>query len=76
MSIEKLEEILQRLPYFLSIDNKLITIINTMNELIDYDRALLDTFKNQSDQIADLRQQLARKEDVIDVNNIKIGGTG
>ena len=32
-------------------------------------------FKEQSDIIADLRQQLAQKEDAIDVNDIKIGGT-
>jgi len=36
---------------------------------------IINTFKDQSDEIANLRQELAKKEDVIDVNNIKIGGT-
>ena len=31
----------------------------------------IDTFKEQSDMIAELRQELAQKEDSINVNNIK-----
>jgi len=35
----------------------------------------LCAFKCQSDEIADLKQQFAKKEDCIDYNNIKVGGT-
>jgi len=31
----------------------------------------IDTFKDQSDEIANLRQELAKKEDVIEVNELK-----
>ena len=31
----------------------------------------ITTFKEQSDMIADLRQELAQKQDAIDINNIK-----
>lgn len=42
--------------------------------LILFFEAIVDTFKHQSDQIADLRQELAKK-DAIDINSIKVGGT-
>jgi len=49
---------------------------NNRINIIDYFmKTTIDTFKHQSDQIADLKQKLAKKEDVIDMHNIKIGGT-
>ena len=36
---------------------------------------VINTFKDQSDELADLRQELAKREDAIDYDNIKIGGT-
>jgi len=44
--------------------NRLILVDNFMQTTID-------TLKDQSDEIANLRQELAKKEDVIEVNNIK-----
>lgn len=33
-------------------------------------RVILDILKSQSDQIADLRQELAKKEDAIDIGDV------
>ena len=64
MSIEKLEDILQSChkegkPSFYCVEAASIFI------------KIIDILKHQSDQIADLRQELAKKEDVIDINDIK-----
>ncbi len=61
MSIEKLEEILKKLPRFLCVDSKIITIIEAINLLIDYDRSLYGIIDNL----------IAQKEDKINVNDIK-----
>lgn len=63
MSIEKLEKIMDF--YIEDYRNgKTVNLCIFLTEVID-------TFKHQSNQIADLRQELSKKEDVIDVNNIK-----
>lgn len=67
MSIEKLEEIIDK--YIEDYQNGITANLNV------FSYEVISTFKDQSDMIADLRQELAKKEDKIDVNNIKIGGT-
>ena len=63
MSIKKLEEVKEMVFN----DN-----ISYMNYLVEN---VIDALKDHSDQIADLRQELAKKENCIDYDNIKIGGT-
>jgi len=65
MSIEKLEDILIDYLEYEPVGDNISIFMQTA----------IDTFKDQSDMIANLRQELAKKEDVIEVNNIKIGGT-
>ena len=44
---------------------------NNRTNIIDYFmKTVIDTFKDQSDQIADLRKQIAQEDDI---KNIKIG---
>ena len=43
--------------------------------MFNFMQEVINTFLHQSDQIADLRQELAQKQDVIDIDTIKIGGT-
>jgi len=72
MSIEKLEKIRKLLQDFYEggafrEHNRLILMDNFI-------RTTIDTLKDQSDEIANLRQELAKKEDCIDYDNIKVGG--
>jgi len=42
------------------------------NNLVDYFmKTTIDTLKSQSDQIADLQKELAKKEDIFDVSEVK-----
>jgi len=41
------------------------------DDISKFMQTTIDLFKDQSDEIANLRQELAKKEDVIDVNEIK-----
>jgi len=61
MSVAKLEKIFD--DYY----NKSQSALNIGKFML----MIIDTLKDQSDEIANLRQELAKKEDVIDVNNIK-----
>jgi len=61
MSIEKLEKIFDE--YY----NKRQSALNIGEFML----MIIDTLKDQSDEIANLRQELAKKEDVIEVNEIK-----
>jgi len=76
MGIEGLEKIHKN--YIKTIFNKKskVQIVTTnSSHLILFMQEVIDTFKDQSDEIANLRQELAKKEDVIEVNDIKVGGT-
>jgi len=64
MSIEKLEKIFDDYYY------RSQSALNIGKFML----MIIDTFKDQSDMIANLRQELAKKEDCIDYNNIKVGG--
>ena len=74
MSIEKLEE--QKKDYdddwkrFME-NNKHLTINIKETEMQRLLKILIPILKHQSDQIADLRQELAKKEDVITLSEIK-----
>jgi len=71
MSIEKLEEIKDKYNNTFNDESQTYRELHTLEFMFE----AINTFKDQSDEIANLRQDLAKKEDVIEVNNIKIGGT-
>jgi len=80
MSIEKLENAFKE--FTLDIfdikkieENGLDDTTIIISFLVCLTATSLDILKHQSDQIADLRKQLAKKENAIDIDNIKIGGT-
>jgi len=70
VSIEKLGSI--QVSYHETCKNRIDYESEKINQFM---QTTIDTFKDQSDEIANLRQELAKKEDVIEVNEIKIGGT-
>ena len=40
-------------------------------QILEFMEATIETFKDQSDAIADLRKELAKEEDVFDVSEVK-----
>jgi hypothetical protein len=78
VSIEKLENIKKNftIKYNVIRTKEFLVEINEGYGLIrQFMNYTIDILKHQSDQIADLHQALAQKEDVIDYDNVKIGGT-
>jgi len=77
MSIEKLEKTKKSFTErynFIRTQEPLREIIYSLLDVQNYMREVVNTFKDQSDEIANLRQELAKKEDCIDYDNIKVGG--
>lgn len=67
MSIEGLEKIRD-----LYLNESGVFEENNRTNIIDYFmKTVINTFKHQSDQIADLRRELSKEEDIIDVSEIK-----
>jgi len=78
MSIEKLEKTKKSFTErynFIRTQEPLREIMYSLLDVQNYMVETINTFKDQSDEIANLRQELAKKEDIIDVNEIKVGGT-
>jgi len=74
MSIEKLEKTKESFTErynFIRTQEPLREIIYSLLDVQNYMREVIDTLKDQSDEIANLRQELAKKEDIIEVNEIR-----
>ena len=74
MSIEKLEELKDwakpRMHQYYDTCRIYKTGDDNIYKILEL---LIPILKNQSDQLADLRQELAKKEDNINVDDIKVG---
>lgn len=76
MSIKGLERISKVYDSESDISETSVFNENNKSILIHYFmKSVVEIFKDQSDEIADLRQELAKKEDAFSVDDVKVGGT-